>query len=528
MQRKLTFLLRSEEEEVKDAGLTLDFDEMARKGVMSKEEKTVAKWYGVYSSRQPGNHMARVVIPGGQLTSAQARNIADISEKYGQGILNLTTRTAIQFHWLKIGNLADMMRGLAEEGSTTMHGCGDVTRPVATCPLAETCPHARINVLPWAQKLQKLQGDAEDLDNLPRKFKISLSGCSAGCGQPYINCVGLVAVERNDRGATEKGFRVIAGGGLGWTPFLGQELFSFIPEHRVTEVARAITLTYRDHGDRYDRSTSRLKFVVQREGIEQVRAWVLGHLEAEGKSVEGLETAPFAEAGAPIPDRPLAELGDTPEANGTAVVRMLVPRGELTHAQFRKIAELSEVYGNQKVTLINRQNVQLTGVAPAQVLALKDEIRQLGLGTEGFFGIRDIVPCVGTTYCPKAVTETRSLHDLLLPVVTRDKYRPVDNKVVINITGCPNSCSPYRIADIGFRGLRIRLPDVGSVEGYELLLGGDRKAFGVKLGDFKKEDCPDVVETVLDTFLKVRSGDETLARTVARTGLEPFRQAVFP
>lgn len=528
MQRKLTFLLRSEEEEVKDAGLTLDFDEIARKGIMSKEEKTIAKWYGIYASRQPGNHMARVVIPGGQLTSAQARNIADISERYGQGILNLTTRTAIQFHWLKVGNLADMMRDLAEEGSTTMHGCGDVTRPISTCPLAETCPHARINVLPWAQKLQKLQGDAEDLDNLPRKFKISLSGCSAGCGQPYINCVGLVAVERSDRGRIEKGFRVIVGGGQGWAPFVGQQLFSFIPEHRVADVSRAITLTYRDHGDRYDRSTSRLKFVVQREGIDQVRAWVLGHLEAEGKATADLETAPFVEAGAPIPDRPLAQLGDTPvAANGTAVVRMLVPKGELTHVQFRKIAELSEVYGNQRVTMINRQNLQLSGVLPTKVLELKDEIRRLGLGTEGFFGIRDIVPCVGTTYCPKAVTETRSLHDLLLPIVTLDKYQPVEQKVLINITGCPNSCSPYRIVDIGFRGLRIRQPDVGSVEGYEMLIGGDQKAFGQKLGEFKKEDCPAVVQTVLDTFLALRQPEETLTATVTRAGLEPFRQAVF-
>lgn len=528
MQRKLTFLLRSEEEEVKDAGLTLDFDEIARKGVMSKEEKTIAKWYGIYASRQPGNHMARVVIPGGQMTSTQARNIATISEKYGQGVLNLTTRTAIQFHWLKVGNLADMMRGLAEEGSTTMHGCGDVTRNVATCPLAETCPHARINVLPWAQKLQKLQGDAEDLDNLPRKFKINLSGCSAGCGQPYINCVGLVAVERTDRGKTEKGFRVIVGGGMGWDAYVGQELFSFIPEERVIEVTRAITLTYRDHGDRFNRATSRLKFVVQREGIDQVRTWVLGHLAAEGKPTADLETAPFAESGAPIPERPLALLGDTPLApNGTAVVRMMVPKGELTHLQLRRIAELSEIYGNQKITIINRQNLQIAGVAPGQVLELKDETRKLGLGTEGFFGIRDIVPCVGTTYCPKAVTETRSLHDLLLPVVTLDKYRPVDSKVLINITGCPNSCSPYRIADIGFRGLRIRLADVGSVEGYEMLIGGDQQAFGLKLGEFKKEDCPEIVQTVLDTFLTLRTPEETLRATVARTGLEPFRQAVF-
>jgi sulfite reductase (NADPH) hemoprotein beta-component len=134
---------------------------------------------------------------------------------------------------------------------------------------------------------------------------------------------------------------------------------------------------------------------------------------------------------------------------------------------------------------------------------------------------------VGTTYCPKAVTETRSLHDLLLPIVTQDKYRSVDKKVLINITGCPNSCSPYRIVDIGFRGMRIREAEIGSVEGYEMLLGGDQRAFGQKLGEFKKTDCPEIVESVLDTFLKVRNADETLTQTVARLGLEPFQQAVF-
>jgi len=205
----------------------------------------------------------------------------------------------------------------------------------------------------------------------------------------------------------------------------------------------------------------------------------------------------------------------------------LVPRGEVTHHQFRKVAELAEVYGNQRVYTNNRQNLEIHGVEPSKVLEVKDAVKALGFATEGFFGIRDIVPCVGTTYCPKAVTETRSLHDLLLPVVSQGKYKPVEYKVNINITGCPNSCSPYRIVDIGFRGLRIREADLGSVEGYEMLLGGDQKAFGLKLGEFKKTDCPEIVETVLDTFLKLRQPEETLTATVARTGLEPFRQAVF-
>jgi ferredoxin-nitrite reductase len=527
MQRKMEFKLRSEDEEIKDAGLTIDLDEIARRGVMSKSEKTIAKWYGIYGSRQPGNHMARIVTPGGVMTSSQARNLARVSEKYGQGVLSVTTRQAIQFHWLKLGSLADMIRGLSEEGSTTMHGCGDVTRQVAACPLAETCPYRRLDVRPWAAKLQKYLGDAEDLDNLPRKFKITLSGCSGGCAQPYINCLGLIAVQKSQAGQTVKGFQAIVGGGMGWDPYVGQELFSFIPEDKVLSVARAVALTFRDHGDRFNRATSRLKVVVALNGIEQVRAWVLENLIAEGVDTHGLETATIDETGPNVPDRPLSHLQNFLGTDGKAVVRVLVPKGELAHHQLRRLAELSEIFGDQKVYTNNRQNFELHGVEPEKVKALEAEIHQLGFATDGFFGIRDIVPCVGTTYCPKAVTETRALYDLLFPLVSQEKFKAVEDKVLINITGCPNSCSPYRIVDIGFRGLRIRNEDQGSVEGYEVLLGGDQRAFGRKLGEFKKQDCVQVVESILDAFLKLRTEEETLTQTVTRVGLEPFSQAVY-
>ena len=151
---------------------------------------------------------------------------------------------------------------------------------------------------------------------------------------------------------------------------------------------------------------------------------------------------------------------------------------------------------------------------------------KLDLPTDGVSGLRDMVPCVGKTYCPKAVSTTRDLYDLLQPVIAQDKFRDIDEYVTINITGCPNSCSPYRITDIGFRGMRIR-EEQGSVEGYEMLIGGDQKAHGKKLGDFKLEDCAAVVETVLTTFQKLRKDDETLTACVNRLGTEPFREAVY-
>ncbi len=149
---------------------------------------------------------------------------------------------------------------------------------------------------------------------------------------------------------------------------------------------------------------------------------------------------------------------------------------------------------------------------------MKKDVEALGYATSGLYGIRDIVPCVGTTYCPKAVSRTRDMYDTLMDLVKQPKYNDIADKVLINITGCPNSCSPYRIADIGLRGMRIR-EEIGSVEGYEIRLGGHHDRFGKVIGNFKKDDCPKVVEKVLDTFAEVRQGDETLSECVERVGV---------
>jgi len=508
----------SEDEIIKEQGLFLDYDEIARKGAMTAEEKNISKWYGIYSSRHAGNHMARIVVPGGVMTSSQARRICKIAEDYAQGKLAITTRQCIQLHWLKTPSLADMIRGLAEDSLSTFHGCGDVTRNVTACPLAETCQYKRFNVLPYSQETARVLTEMRDLDNLPRKFKITFSGCGAGCAQPYINCIGVVAVARKGvDGQTENGFKVVIGGGIGWSPFIGKDLFSFVPPQKIVKVNRAIALLFRDHGDRRDRTMSRLKFVVYRKGIDECRRIVLENLIKEGVSTDDLEMEDFEETGVAYPDRPLLEenpLG----TDGKTTVRAMVPKGELTQQKFKRMAELSEKYGNKKIYLTNRQNIEIHGVKPEKVAAITAEIQEIGFATEGFFGLRDIVPCVGTTYCPKAVTETRSLYDTLLPIVSQEKYKDIWDKALINITGCPNSCSPYRIVDIGFRGMRIR-EQIGSVEAYEMRIGGEHDRLARKLGEFKKDDCARVLEKILDTFLAVRKGEETLSSCVKRLGM---------
>jgi sulfite reductase beta subunit-like hemoprotein len=425
---------------------------------------------------------------------------------------------------VKIKNIPRVLRELRQEGISTLHGCGDVARNVAACQMAENCPHRIFDVRPYAIESARRIAGSRDLDNLPRKYKINWSGCTAGCAQPYMNCLGIMAIRCRVDGREETGFQVVIGGGMGWRGFVAQDLFSFVPKDRMVAMSRAVGLLFRDHGDRYNRSKARLKFVVHRKGVEECRRIVLENLEKEGVSTDGIRSEPVEVIGSSPPARPLIDR-EIARMDGPAVVRIRIPKGEMTAAQLRRIAELSEMYANQRIYTTNRQNLELHDIAPQKVPAVQDEVAKLGLATDGVSGLRDIVPCVGTTYCPKAVSKTRDLYDLLMPVVSQEKFRDIDEDVMINITGCPNSCSPYRIVDIGFRGMRIR-KEQGSVEGYEMLIGGDQKAHGQKLGEFKTTDCPAVVETVLETFQSIRSDSETLTDCVNRVGIAPFEEAI--
>lgn len=526
MQFQKDFRRRSEEEYIKDSGLFIDYDEIARKGKISKEEALVSKWYGVYQSRQAGTHMARIVVPGGKVNTGQARLVAELSDKYSKGLISITTRQAIQLHMLSLEILPDMMRSLGTVGLTTLHGCGDVVRPIAACPLAETCKYRKFNVLPFAQEAMTELSAMRDLDNLPRKYKISFSGCSASCAQAYMQCNGFIGVQKEVNGEIYDGFKVIIGGGMGWKAYVGQELFSFIPKERYLDVARAIILLYREHGDRFNRTTSRLKVVVDNYGIEKCREIVLDFLKLEGKSIEGLEWHEQRYHNENVPPRPLIE-EDPIGTDGLTTVRVIVPKGEFTSEQFVSLAEIAEKYGNQNLYTDNRQNLSIHGVEPKNVEKVKKEIHTLGFKTEGFFGIRDVVSCVGTTYCPKAVSATRSLFDDINELVKDEKYDSIEKQGFINITGCPNSCSPFRIADIGFRGMRIRKEDSGTVEGYEMIIGGDEREHGKKIGDFKAQDIPSIVKDLLDLFLEEHAEKETIREFVNRKGLDYIKSKLL-
>jgi sulfite reductase beta subunit-like hemoprotein len=527
MQRQFSDKKLTDEEHVKSAGLVLDFDEIARKGTMSKEEVLVAKWYGIYTSRQQGDHMARVVIPGGQIPAQHARAMARLAERYGHGKVSVTTRQSTQFHKMKLAELPQFLRDIKSEGMTTFHGCGDVARNVAACPWASVCQHRRFDVLPYAKQTAKLLADSRDLDNLPRKYKVTFSGCGANCGQPFINCMGAVAIVRkNADGQDETGFRVVMGGGMGWKPFIAQPLYAFVPTDAIVKLARAIGLLFNEQGDRTSRKYARLKFVVDRLGIEKCRDLLEEICQREGLDTSKFETEPVVDTGPAIPPRPLCDPEPTDD-DGLLIQRIMVPKGEIAAADLDTIAELAELYADGHVYTTNRQNLELHGVRPDKRPQLLESLETMGLMADGFYGLRDIVSCVGTTYCPLAVTKTHDMFDRLHALALEKRYDSIQDKVLINITGCPNSCAQYYIADIGLRGLRIR-EQTGSVEGYQIRIGGDQDRIGDVVGDFKMNDCVRVVKCILDTFMKRCREKEydSLAAHIREEGIELYQQEI--
>jgi formate dehydrogenase major subunit len=527
MQRNLSQRKVTEEEQVKQAGLFLDFDEIVKRGAMSKEEVLIAKWYGIYRSRQAGDHMARIVIPGGRMTAAHAKAIAALADKYAAGKVSFTTRQSAQYHRLQLADLPAMLRDLRAVGLTTFHGCGDVARNVAACPWASTCPHRRLDVLPYAQKTAKLLSDSRDLDNLPRKYKVTFSGCQANCGQPYINCLGAIGVVRKKPDGTEEtGFQVVIGGGMGWKPFVAQPLYTFVPADAIMQISRAVGLLFSEQGDRTSRKYARLKFVVDRLGIDRCRELLQAIYQREGIDASAFETQPVEDCGPAIPPRPLRD-PDPVDDDGKQIQRIMIPKGEIAASHLRRIGELAELYADGYVYSTNRQNLELHGVDPAKRPLLGDALQALGLAAEGFYGLTDIVTCVGTTYCPLAVTRTHDMFDRLDRIVKQAKYDPIRDKILINITGCPNSCAQYYIADIGLRGRRIR-EHSGSVEGYEIRVGGTQTAFGQIIGDFKIDDCETVVTCILDTFLSAcgETQVDSLAAHVREHGIGLYQKQI--
>jgi sulfite reductase (ferredoxin) len=464
--------------------------------------------------------MVRIRIPNGLLTSEQTRVIANLSEEYGRGVADITTRQNIQLHWVTIENIPNLIERLRTVGLTTTGACGDVARNVTGCPVAGIDGHELIDASPFALAIDKELGGNREFYNLPRKFKITVIGCSSWCSYPEINDVAFTATTRVRNGAKEVGFTVRIGGGLSTEPHLAVKLNAFIRQEQVVDVARGVANIFKaSEVLRQSRDKARLKYLFLQHG------WTAESFLAELERQIGFKLDAAEAEEIPI-DIHRNHLGiHRQKQAGLSYVGASVLRGRITPAQLRKVAELADRYGNGQVRNTVQQNILLINIPDALVNHVANELNLLGLPVSVSAFARGTVACTGSEFCKLALTETKGFARWLSQEL-EERLPDFEEQIKLHITGCPNSCGQHWIADIGIEGKKTKF-NGKMVDAYYFCVGGSvgqiasiARPVGYRCA---ATDVPNAIERLLETFNTERDTSESLRAFLARRTSEEIR-----
>ena len=429
------------------------------------------KWYGIYRQKpNDGHFMVRIKIPGGELTATRLREIGQICRQYARNVGDVTTRQDIQLHWLRIEHMPDLLDRLYNKlGMYQEFSCGDAPRNVTACPLAGLIADEIVDTTGIAQAVSDMyRAGGKEFSNLPRKHKTSVAGCTIHCSAPQIHEIGLFGVQRERNGQVERGFGVCVGGGLRDTPHFGQSLRVFLKPDvdLIKDVCRRIANLYRDQESlRQGRLRARLKFYVAKVGWEAFRDQLEEYL---GYALEHDDSI-MAPAGGGTDDH----LGAGALKNGLMYVGVPIPRGRLSGDQMIQLADLADKYsadGQRQLSTTIRQNVILLNIPKEKVSDLNKELADIGLPAEGHRLRGQLISCTGTEFCNLAVVETKERAKQILEYL--EANLPMDEPIFVSVTGCPNSCAQYQLADVGLQGTLYTYKGQKGVEHYHLLVGG--------------------------------------------------------
>ncbi|MFK4331825.1 ferredoxin-nitrite reductase [Bacillus sp. RC240] len=515
-------LNQTEKKKLEKDGLEIfnDIPYYAENGFESipKEEWDAFKWAGLYLQRpkEAGYFMMRVNIPSGIITNTQAEVLASIAEDYGRDVLDITTRQAIQFHWLEIGQIPDIFKRLARVGLSSAGACGDITRNITGNPLAGIDANELFDTTSIVKEIYDYFQHNEEFSNLPRKFKMSISSNIYNSANAEINCVAFTPSTKEINGEEKVGFHIKIGGGLSARPYLAEELDVFVLPEEVKAVSIAIATIFRDFGYREKRHLARLKFLVADWGAEKFKEKLVeytGPLQSKGESaLKGWNAGYFY------------GVQDQKQA-GLKYVGFNVPVGRLHAEEMFEIARIAKKYGNGQIRTCNSQNFIIPNVPPENVAGLLSEplFEAISANPKSFIG--HAVSCTGIEYCNLALVETKERLRKIAEYL--DTQIALDVPVRIHMVGCPNSCGQRQIADIGLQGIKLKTKEKGIVEAFEIYVGGtllDGGAYNEKLkGKIDGEDLPDVLVSFLSYFQKNKLLAETFYDFVGRVGVEELQ-----
>ncbi len=488
-----------------------------------KEFKPFRLVHGVYGQRQQGvNQMVRIKLKYGMVNPAQMRVLADCSEEYTNGISHITTRQAIQYHFIPLDDTPALLRRLEECGLTTREACGNAVRAVVGSPLAGTRTDEPFAVEPYAEAVFQhfLRGPLSA--SLPRKFKIGFGGSNADpLAQVNIQDIGAMATVKDGK----QGFRILAAAGLGSSPQAPIELYDCLDKAELIPVCEALVRVHHKYGDRANRAKARLKFVLRAKGDAGFRALFEEQLAAA--KADGIKGKVLPDTLPPAnPSHIQIEVGSQAERefrkwnvrahreNGLAVVSLCIRRGDLPAVQLRTLADLAEKYSQGDVRSTNDQNLVFRRVKVADISALFTELEKLGYHRKAHT-IVDVVSCPGASTCQLGITLSKNLGRELEEAL---KALGDDERVLsshINISGCPNSCGQHHIGTIGLHGAASKIGDK-LVPHYVLMVGGGDEGTKVHFASMvARIPARKVIETItaLATWYKAeRNATETFAQ----------------
>ena len=485
------------------------------------------RWAGLYTQREQGYDgswtgdenidllearyfMMRVRCDGGALSTAALRTLGQISIEFARDTADISDRENVQYHWIEIEKVPEIWERLAAVGLQTTEACGDCPRVVLGSPLAGESLDEIIDPT-WAiEEIVRRYIGNPDFSNLPRKYKTAISGLQDVAHE--INDVAFIGVNHPEHGP---GLDLWVGGGLSTNPMLAQRVGAWVPLEEVPDVWEAVTSVFRDYGYRRLRSKARMKFLIKDWGIEKFRQ-VLETEYLKRKLIDGPAPEPVK--------HPIDHVGVQRLKNGLNAVGVAPIAGRVSGTILSAVADLAEQAGSQRIRFTPYQKLVILDVPDDKLDELTAGLDTLGLPSRPSHWRRNLMACTGIEYCKLSFAETRVRAQGLVPELERrlnDLNAQLDVPITVNINGCPNSCARIQIADIGFKGQMVDDGHGGSVEGFQVHLGGSLgldSGFGRKLRQHKvtSDELSDYIDRVVRNFIKQRDADERFATWALR------------
>src|SRR3954454_3664872 len=426
---------------------------------VAEEDVVRLQWWGLYHDKpKVGTFMLRVKLPTGRLTPAKLRAIGEVSNLYGRGEGELSTRQCIQLHWLELARLPDVFAHLDAAGITTAGGCGDTVRNITGCPVQGVAHDELFDAGPVIDAAAEHFFGNPDWANLPRKHKYSISACADRCNAPEINCVSLVGAIRDG----EEGFGVLVGGGLSSVPRIARELVVFVPKDDAVEVLAAITGVWSDDlRYRVSRVKARLKFMVDDIGADGLRARVEERL---GRALDDFALPP-------VDVEPSNHLGVHPQKQeGLSYIGVPVHLGLVSGDQLIAVADLADRYGGD-IRLTRQQNFIVTNVPNESVPEAIAELERIGFPLDINPVRGNSIACTGEPHCNFSVAETKTRLGRLIDGL-EERFGDDIADLRLHLDGCPHACAQHWVGDLGFQGTTAR--DEGGVrrQAYDIFVRG--------------------------------------------------------